>query len=485
MRARATVYLIFGAGDSVPPDPRPENPQDQSHWTETTAAHWKEQAGSKSNNVGIRSNGGLHSCEALWPQRLVPVGPGKSTWGPQGPKVVPNRKKQRVSMGAVAKAQKDKKAIVADMMSHLTARIDQMSEIFRRIDVNKSGTIDAQELDTILQVVHPEGSPEQRSEIFKAADFDGDGELEFHEFIRLVTKSHSKKVKKMPLRPKSLFGRTMLLPSSRGVSQRHRIGGRSSGACSAMELRELRHPPVTPRLQHGRGAHAEMFDDGLLRTMVSGGQDKVWYDTRDWAKVQRAADPPVARLSPCKFNAHAASSCVHDNFNDTFSLTQPTKGSAWHADANEQFKADWLRTGKGHKHLTVPGMQAHTDPVMRRAAHLNRRSKEIEHEFHKQHDTQLQRHDHRIASIARGRVEFQAVVDAHNERGEEVRNCCRKKRLSPIHSGLGGINGYSTYESLNPGGGEDFYPSRGGRPLQYYTYPTKDGMINLHGHLFS
>ena len=52
-------------------------------------------------------------------------------------------------MGAVAKAQKDKKAIVADMMSYLTARIDQMSEIFRSVDVNKSGTIDAEVLLTM------------------------------------------------------------------------------------------------------------------------------------------------------------------------------------------------------------------------------------------------------------------------------------------------------------------------------------------------
>ena len=163
-----------------------------------------------------------------------------------------------------------------------------------------------QELDTILQVVHPASTPEQRSEIFKAADYDGDGELEFHEFMdRLVVKSHSKEVKRMPVRPTSLFGRTMPLPSSRGVGKRLPIGGRSSGACSAMEMRELRHQAVTPRLQQGRGAHPEVahdgllvavvsigvvlqiFDDGLLRTMVSG-PDKVWYDTRDWAKVREA-----------------------------------------------------------------------------------------------------------------------------------------------------------------------------------------------------
>ena len=107
--------------------------------------------------------------------------------------------------------------------------------------------------------------------------------------------------------------------------------------------------------------------------------------------MQGAANPPIGRLAPSKFNEHAASACVHTNFNDTFSLTQPMKGSAWHADTNEQFKADWKRTGKGHKHLTVPGMQAHTDPVMRRAAHLNRRTNEIEHEFHRQHDARLHR----------------------------------------------------------------------------------------------
>jgi len=260
-----------------------------------------------------------------------------------------------------------------------------------------------------------------------------------------------------------------------------------------MEMRELRHQAVTPRLQQGRGAHAEIFDDGLLRTMVSG-PDKEWYDTRDWAKVQGAANPPIGRLRPSKFNAHAASACVHDNFNDTLSLTQPIKGSAWHADANEQYKADWQRTGKGHKHLTVPGMQAHTDPVMRRAAHLNRRTNEIEHEFHRQHDARLHRHDHRIASMARGRVKVQAMVDAHNERGLEMADHCGKKHLAPINSGLGGINGHSTYQSLNPSlesgsthydNGEDFYPSRGGRALQYYTYPTKNGMLNLHKHLFN
>ena len=104
------------------------------------------------------------------------------------------------------------------------------------------------------------------------------------------------------------------------------------------------------------------------------------------------------------------------------------------------------------------------------------------------------RHDHRIASMARGRVKVQAMVDAHNERGLEMADHCGKKHLAPINSGLGGINGHSTYQSLNPSresgsthydSGEDFYPSRGGRALQYYTYPTKNGMLNLHGHLFN
>ena len=73
-------------------------------------------------------------------------------------------------MGAVAKAQKEKKEIVADMMSYLSARIDQMSKIFRSVDVNKSGTIDAEvcsrrlfeyfgHLNTIEPSVEPPSEP--------------------------------------------------------------------------------------------------------------------------------------------------------------------------------------------------------------------------------------------------------------------------------------------------------------------------------------
>jgi len=267
------------------------------------------------------------------------------------------------------------------MMAFLAARTDRLSAAFRRIDVDKSGTIDETELSSVLEQVAPDSSPEARKRIFQIVDCTNDGEIEFHEFCdRLAQKDCAVGPMKVPRRPgPPSWAQTQTVPAastsrSRSVLKKKSNApdsSRSSGAKSAMESRAVAtHKPVTPRLQHGRGTNAQVFDDGFLRTTVKSGVEKVWYDSRDWALVQGMDPSPKGRLSASSFNAQAASPCVHSNFHDTLHLTQPVRGSPAFGEGMAVSHQEWLRGAKGHKQIHSPGMMAHPDPLMRRVQHI-------------------------------------------------------------------------------------------------------------------
>jgi len=425
------------------------------------------------------ANGGHSSCDALWPSQILagmsPVLPSKPNWGPQGPKVVPNRK-QRLNMGKTTGRFGSQDKVVRDMMEFLAARTDKLSAAFRLIDEDKSGTIDQYELGIVLKQVAPESTQEQRDTICALSGCNAQGGLQFHEFCdRLATKDCDTGKFKVHKHPKPSWAQTVPLRAARTGSKKQLKSlevGRSSGARSAMDVRT--YAEVTPRLQHGRGVHTKVFDDGLLRTMVTGSVEKVWYDTRDWGKMSGFSGEPNGRLSASVHNAHAASGCVHSNHYSTLGLTQPLAGSPWFAEGT----SDWMRGAKNSNQIQNPGVQTHPDPIMRRVQHIKRRSREVEDEFRRQHDRRLQMYDNRIAKIGKGKLAVQAVTDAHNEGGFAMGAHSGKRYIGPP---IGfDANGYQTHQCLNPGlhqashGSADVYPKRQS-PLQFW----KSGKVRL------
>lgn len=57
-------------------------------------------------------------------------------------------------------------------------------EVFQRFDENKDGTIDLCELRTVLQELDRSWTNPRVEALFKAADFNGDGRIQFEEFLR-------------------------------------------------------------------------------------------------------------------------------------------------------------------------------------------------------------------------------------------------------------------------------------------------------------
>ena len=61
-----------------------------------------------------------------------------------------------------------------------------MKDQFSRFDSNGDGSIDAQELAVIMELIGEKCSPDQLKSLMADADTDGDGTVSFVEFVELV-----------------------------------------------------------------------------------------------------------------------------------------------------------------------------------------------------------------------------------------------------------------------------------------------------------
>lgn len=66
-------------------------------------------------------------------------------------------------------------------------QVTAFREVFDLFDSNGGGTIDAEELDLALKSVEIHLSQEELQEVLSAMDKDGNGEIDFHEFLNLMT----------------------------------------------------------------------------------------------------------------------------------------------------------------------------------------------------------------------------------------------------------------------------------------------------------
>lgn len=78
-----------------------------------------------------------------------------------------------------------------EMMSKHTAetvdQTEEMREAFKIFDRDGNGYIDLKELKTVVMRMGEPLTMTDAEELFSAADTDGDGKLDYNEFVRMIT----------------------------------------------------------------------------------------------------------------------------------------------------------------------------------------------------------------------------------------------------------------------------------------------------------
>eukprot|EP00927_Polykrikos_kofoidii_P007645 TRINITY_DN13143_c0_g1_i3.p1 TRINITY_DN13143_c0_g1~~TRINITY_DN13143_c0_g1_i3.p1 ORF type:complete len:193 (-),score=52.95 TRINITY_DN13143_c0_g1_i3:23-601(-) len=74
---------------------------------------------------------------------------------------------------------------------------DKVQEVFQQWDVDGDGTISSQELERVLILLDPSFTKASLTKIIKAADKNGDGVIDYAEFVDWLTKSSTKKADRL------------------------------------------------------------------------------------------------------------------------------------------------------------------------------------------------------------------------------------------------------------------------------------------------
>merc|ERR1719199_1650633 len=72
------------------------------------------------------------------------------------------------------------------------AQVKEFREAFDQFDIDKGGSISADELGACLKEVDQEVSPEELQHMINDVDFDGSGEIDFDEFLIMMTRKGKK-----------------------------------------------------------------------------------------------------------------------------------------------------------------------------------------------------------------------------------------------------------------------------------------------------
>lgn len=78
------------------------------------------------------------------------------------------------------------------MTKHMQETVDQtaeMREAFKIFDRDGNGYIDLRELKTVITRMGEPLSDQEATEIFKAADLNGDGKLDYDEFVQMMNQA--------------------------------------------------------------------------------------------------------------------------------------------------------------------------------------------------------------------------------------------------------------------------------------------------------
>lgn len=109
---------------------------------------------------------------------LVDVNDMETVLGILSPKTPPHELRKRVS-----EATKDSFGMADyEEFRHWISEND-VRLLFRMFDIDGNGSIDGKELQAIFNVLHPEWTPENVHKILQEADLNGDGRIDYDEFL--------------------------------------------------------------------------------------------------------------------------------------------------------------------------------------------------------------------------------------------------------------------------------------------------------------
>ena len=99
-----------------------------------------------------------------------------------------NIKPAESSIPQLTQAQKDRKQMLQAAEDGLNSRFSDMRKAFKYVDLDNSGTVNRSELERALQLMNIPMSKEKVDELWAAVDADGDGEVNYSEFVNALAR---------------------------------------------------------------------------------------------------------------------------------------------------------------------------------------------------------------------------------------------------------------------------------------------------------
>ncbi|ESO07720.1 hypothetical protein HELRODRAFT_170263 [Helobdella robusta] len=77
---------------------------------------------------------------------------------------------------------------------HLSSKnIEELKEVFQLFDTDKDGSITSRELKTVLNALRIDTTDQETKDMISSIDLDGDGTVDFDEFLRMMSGAYSGK----------------------------------------------------------------------------------------------------------------------------------------------------------------------------------------------------------------------------------------------------------------------------------------------------
>jgi len=375
-------------------------------------------------------------------------------------------------IGATNKKALRERKRMESMVVYLQARADKLAIMFRGMDSDHNGSISRGEFKVLINQIDPKASLEDCEKLFNMVDGNSDGKIVFNEFVEnLVCADFSSNLGKSMLgnHPRSS---TFPAPSNRSrsvlgtVCQADAQPLDESRSQSALDGAVSRRSMQPPKLYHGSGSRAGVYDDGFLRTLVDGPPEKVWYDDRDWAKVRPPLTIGKTRFGADQHGAAASSASVGRYYKDTMGITKPVQGTPWASDGTEEWRRDCKQSWKEPIHCDLSHSKTFEQHARLHHARRNKmwhRLQEIEAKRIEVNEKRFGVYDARLASMQKQRARYYGEVERVEAENQKMMSH-NGKMIVKAPASLE-ANGYNTMKCLQPGGifqGEPLVPRMSG-----------------------
>ncbi|KAF8039669.1 hypothetical protein BT93_B2013 [Corymbia citriodora subsp. variegata] len=74
-----------------------------------------------------------------------------------------------------------------DFVKFMAGRVEELKEAFRRLDLNRDGSVSVDELRRVLTTLWGQLTEEEADELIRASNADGDGKIDYNEFLSFMT----------------------------------------------------------------------------------------------------------------------------------------------------------------------------------------------------------------------------------------------------------------------------------------------------------